>query len=288
MKRILLYCILALIPFSLFAENASNVRVRQRNKDIVVTYDLSKTSNVQLYVATDAHPTFTKLEAVDGAVGKNVHAGQNLEIVWHPLEEGENFIAEGVKFKVEALGAYEEYSLRGTKGGKSNMETFITADFGYAKAPQMSYGLTLGQTYRGYGWYISARSNFHFESATDGLICSEGGYIDGTLPFYSGLTKNSAFSCNVGFVMDIIEAAGASEHNRFNTFGFALGGGYGWRRMLWETIDHKWVEYSPTSHKGFNGNFGLIGSVYGLTLKAGVSTINFKYLEIEAGIGWMF
>lgn len=289
MKKKLIYFFLVLcLPFQMMAENASNVRVRQRNKDIVVTFDLSKTSNVQLFVATDAHPTFTKLDAVDGAVGKKVHAGKNLEIIWHPLEEGESFIAEGVQFKVTAMGAYEEYCLRGSKGGESNIETFITADFGYAKAPQMSYGLTLGQTYRGYGWYISARSNFNFESATDGLICSEGGYIDGTLPFYSGLTKNSAFSCNVGFVMDIIEAAGASEHNRFNTFGFYLGGGYGWRRMLWETIDHKWVEYSLTSHKGFNGNFGLIGSVYGLTLKAGVSTINFKYLEIEAGIGWMF
>ncbi len=288
MKRLLIYFILALMPFSLFAENASNVRVRQRNKDIIVTYDLSKTSNVQLLVATDAHPAFTKLDAVDGAVGKKVHAGQNHEIIWHPLEEGENFIAEGVKFKVEALGAYEEYILRGSRGGKSNMETFITADFAYSKVPQMSYGLTLGQTYSGYGWYINARSNFHFESATEGLTCYEGGYIDGTLPFYSGLKQSSSFVCNVGFVMDIIEAAGASERNRFNTFGFYLGGGYGWRRMLWETIDHQWVEYGPTSQKGFNANFGLIGSVYGLTLKAGISTINFKYLEIEAGIGWMF
>jgi hypothetical protein len=33
---------------------------------------------------------------------------------------------------------------------------------------------------------------------------------------------------------------------------------------------------------------GIIGSAHGFTLKAGVNTIAFKYMEIEAGIGWMF
>jgi hypothetical protein len=288
MKHWVLHILLVFLPIQVWAENASNVRVRQRNKDIVVTYDLSKTSNVQLFVATKAHPAYTKLKALSGAVGKHVCAGKNLEIVWHPLEESESFIAEGVRFKVEALGAYEEYALRKDDGGASNMETYITADFAYSLSPQMSYGCTLGQTYRGYGWYINARSNFNFESATDGLACSEGGYIGGTLPFYSGLTQNSAFVCNVGFVMDILEAVSASKRNRFNTLGYYIGGGYGWRRLLWETIDHRWVEYTPTSQKGFCANFGIIGSVYGLALKAGVNTINFKYLELEVGIGWMF
>ena len=79
MKHWALQILLIFLPIQIWAENASNVRVRQRNKDIVVTYDLSKTSNVYLYVATDAHPTFTKLDAVNGAVGKKVHAGQRKE-----------------------------------------------------------------------------------------------------------------------------------------------------------------------------------------------------------------
>ena len=273
---------------SVLADNASNVRVHQRNKDIVITYDLSKSSFVRVYVSSTAQPSYTLLNAVEGAVGNHVHSGKNLEIIWHPLEEKVNFVADGVQFKVEALGVYEYYALRKKNGGKSNMETFITMDFGYSFAPQMSYGLTLGQTYNGYGWYINTRSNFHFESATDGLVCAENGYINGTLPFYSGKSSTSAFVFNAGFVMDILEVAKVSERNRFNTFGFYLGGGYGWRRMLWEIIDHKWVEYSPTSYKGFNANFGVIGSIYGLTIKAGINTINFKYLEVETGIGWMF
>lgn len=288
MKRSLLYCILALMPFSLFAENASNVRVRQHNKDIVITYDLSKTSNVRVYVSSSTQPTYTQLNAVEGAVGKRVHSGQNLEIIWHPLEEKDNFIADGVQFKVEALGMYEDYASRGTNSGKSNMETFIVAGIGYSFAPQMSYGLTLGQTYKGLGWYVNARSDFHSGSATNGLSCGEGGYIDGTLPFYSGKSQSSVLVVNAGFMMDIIELARGSRGNRFNTFGLYIGGGYGKRQVLWETIDGHWIKYSPTSYSGFSGNAGMIGSIYGLTLKAGINTINFKYLELEAGIGWMF
>ena len=269
------------------------MRVRQRNKDIVVTYDLSKQSNVQLWVATNAHPTFVRLEAVEGAVGDHVKAGENLEIVWHPLEENEDFIAEGVRFKVEALGSYEQYLLPKSRkgkdqGGKTNMETFVTADFAYGFAPQLSGGLMIGQTYSGIGWFVNARSNFNFQSSTDGLICGKGGYIDDVLPFYSGKQRTSHMVANAGVVLDFIELAGGSQCNRFNTFGMYVGAGYGWRRMLWETIDGKWVEYSPTSCSGFSGNIGLIGSVYGFTLKAGINTINFQYCELEVGIGWMF
>jgi hypothetical protein len=33
---------------------------------------------------------------------------------------------------------------------------------------------------------------------------------------------------------------------------------------------------------------GVIGSVKGLTINAGVNTIMAKYMEIEVGLGWMF
>ena len=120
------------------------------------------------------------------------------------------------------------------------------------------------------------------------MYTKEGGYIDSTLPFYSGKTKSSILVFNAGFVLDIIEVAGKSKDNRFNTFGFYIGGGYGKRQVLWETTDGQWIKYRPTSYSGFSANGGLIGSIYGLTLKLGINSINFKYHELEAGIGWMF
>lgn len=287
MKHRLFYILLAILPLQIYAENASNVRVQQRGKNIVVTYDLSKTSNVQLLVATSMQPAFTKLTAVEGAVGKRVPAGQDLEIIWHPLEEGDSFIADGVQFRVEALSTYEAYTLSAQKGGKS-METFVLGEFAYSSAPQMSYGLLIGQTYKhGLGWFVDARSNFISASATNGLACEKGGYINGELPFYSGNTKSSVFVAHAGFVIDVLDAA-SLQNNRFNTFGFYVGVGYGWRELFWETLDGQWVKYNPSSYRGFSSNIGIMGSIYGLTIKAGVNTINFQYAEFEVGLGWMF
>jgi hypothetical protein len=90
---------------------------------------------------------------------------------------------------------------------------------------------------------------------------------------------------NAGFIMNFLEW---TTRNKFNTFGIYLGGGYGRRELQWETTDGLWVKYAPTSHNGFAGNVGLFGSLYGVTLSAGVSTINFEYMEVEIGIGFMF
>ena len=173
---------------------------------------------------------------------------------------------------MEALGSYESYALPKWMHGKSNMETLILADFGYSTI----------------GWFVSARSNFNFQSATNGWTCGKDGYVNDILPFYSGKAKSSQFVANAGFLLDLIDVLALSPNNRFHTFGFYIGAGYGQRTLFWETFDGAWIEHSPSSYKGISADIGLIGSVYGFTLKAGVNTINFKYLEIEAGLGWMF
>ena len=76
--------------------------------------------------------------------------------------------------------------------------------------------------------------------------------------------------------------------NKFNTFGMYLGGGYGKREMQLEMGGGSWVRYAPTSFTGFSGNVGLFGSISGVTLSVGMNTINFNYVEVEAGIGFMF
>lgn len=293
MKYKILFLFLLCLPLAVMAENASNARARQRNSDIIITYDLSHKSNVSVYVSFGSDDSFRLLKAVEGAVGENVRPGKNLEIIWHPLDEEESLIAENVRFKVEALDSYELYLLPQSRkgvpqGGKTNMETFLLGNLAYSIAPQMSYGLTIGQTYSGIGWYVSARSNYHFKNATGGLECSEGGFIGGIFPFYSGRTESSIFVANIGVVVDFFEWTKVSMRNRFNTIGVYVGTGYGFRQLLWETSDGRWVKYNPTSCNGICANVGIIGSVYGLTLKAGVNTIAFKYMELEAGIGWMF
>lgn len=76
--------------------------------------------------------------------------------------------------------------------------------------------------------------------------------------------------------------------NKFNTLGCYVGGGYGKRELLAETTSGEWIKYAPTSHNGFVANLGVFGSVAGVTLNVGVSTINFKYIDLEMGVGFMF
>lgn len=278
MHKYIILLFLFISATSLVAENASNVRVRQEGKAIVITYDLSKNSVVRLMMASGKSNQYTELKAVTGNVGKGVSAGQNRKIVWKPLEENETFIAENVRFKVEALSSYDYY----TQNAK--IKTIVLGQIGYSTAPQLSYGAIIGQMYKGIGWYVSGRSNFQFNAPTE-LACDKQGYIDGERPFYTGNTSTTHYAVNAGFMMNVLEKI---TKNKFNTLGFYVGAGYGKRELQWETTDGLWVKYVPTSHNGFSGNIGVLGSIYGVTLNVGLNTINFKYVEVEAGIGYMF
>ena len=166
----------------------------------------------------------------------------------------------------------------------AKMKTLVMGQLGYAVSPQLSYGAMIGQMYNGYGWYVSARSNFQFGHGAIG-VSDAAGLVDGVKPFYSGSTSSSYLAIHGGFMMNVLEKV---AKNKFNTLGVYVGGGYGKRELLAETTNGEWIKYAPTSYNGFGGNVGLFGSVAGVTLNVGVSTINFKYVELEVGVGFMF
>ena len=130
MRRLLYICILVLSAMSMMAENyASNARAEQVERTMVITYDLSKTANVRLLVSTNMSNDFKEVKKVTGAVGKNVQAGANRQITWNVLEEYDRFVADGVRFKVEAYGADTQtftvngvsFTMIGVKGGTFTM-----------------------------------------------------------------------------------------------------------------------------------------------------------------------
>ena len=170
---------------------------------------------------------------------------------------------------------------------KPRINTFVVAEAGYAFAPQWGFGGMVGQMYNGLGWYVKGRSNFQFgHHATNGLVCEQGGLINGELPFYSGRTAAKEWLVNAGFVVDFLGKKRMQYKN--NMIGLYVGAGYGMRELLWEKSNGDWVKYNPTSASGVSAGAGVIGSVAGVTLTAGVNTIQFKYLEIEFGIGYTF
>ncbi len=204
---------------------------------------------------------------------------QKADTVSASLSEDTMTVAQDTLLQPEqSLSKYAMYSQNAT------IKTLVMGQIGYSVAPQMSYGAMVGQMYNGYGWYVSGRSNFQFKEKAS-LVCDAEGMVDGVKPFYSGNTYSSHLSIHAGFMMNVLEKV---TKNKFHTLGFYVGGGYGKRELLAETTDGMWIKYAPTSHNGFAGNVGLFGSVAGVTLNVGISTINFKYLELEVGIGFMF
>lgn len=279
MRRYIFLIVCIFSAIGVWAENATNVRVRQEGKSIVVTYDLSQKSVVRLLMASGSSEVYTELQAVTGDVG-NVAAGKNRKVVWKPLDEHKKFVAKNVRFKVETQSAYEYY----TQNAK--IKTLVSGQLGYSVTPQLSYGVMIGQMYKGIGWYITGRSNFHFQAPTE-LRVDDQGFIDSSTQFYTGNVSKSHYVIIGGVMVNFLEWSRLTK-NKFNTFGLYIGGGYGKREIQWETTDGLWVKYAPTSHTGFSGNIGVFGSVYGITLSAGLNTINFKYVEVELGIGYMF
>ena len=292
MRKILfiLICLLSTLAGELAAHNATNVSVRQAGKKIIITYNLDEPSLVDLRVTYEepdttagsitaiqksfwlfrCHPDSANNFAVSGDVGE-VNAGTWKRITWDVLEDCEHFIANNVRFTVEAHSMYT-----GTK-------TFLLAEYGYAIIPQHSWGLMVGQIYKSVGWYVSGRTNYAFGLPQPAYNASEGGLINGHQPFYSGVVKKSHYVANAGVVWDM-------SRNRWTHSMISLyaGVGYGARYSLWQTTDGQWVKYLPTSYKGVSFQLGLVGAVKGFTMNVGVSTIAFQYAEIEAGIGWTF
>lgn len=285
-----------LCSYYLSAQTVTNVRVQQEGDKIVIIYDVDKDAYIGLDViygdelvtprrllsyAGEKKPRvvtlcgiYRKSQDVSGDVGR-VKAGRNKRIVWAVLADCQEFVHEKVTFEVKPYSMYN--------GNKS----FILAEYGYGFAPQHSAGITFGQCY-GYttiGWYVSVRTNLSLKQ-DDGLSCGQGGYLeDGVLPFYSGNTKNNHIIANAGMLLDFLSIE-VWPNYKSNMLALYAGVGYGQRYQLWETTDHQWVTYQPTAYKGVSAECGLLASFKGFTLMAGVSTINLKYMEVEAGIGW--
>jgi hypothetical protein len=278
MRKYIILSLLLVSALVMRAENASNVRIRQEGKSIIITYDLSRRSVVRVLMSTNNSSDYTELKAVSGNVGQGVPAGKARKVVWHPLEEKEEFVAKDVRFKVEALSSYDYY----TQNAK--VKTLVMGQLGYSVAPQLSYGGMIGQMYNGIGWYANFRSNFNFMAKTN-LECDEKGAINREVPFYTGNKQSSHLVITGGFMMNFLEK---TAKNKFNTFGMYVGGGYGKRELQWEIVGGKWVKYASTSSAGFSGNLGLFGSVSGLTFSVGFNTIKFEYVDVVVGVGFMF
>lgn len=187
---------------------------------------------------------------------------------------------------------------------KSKRKTFFLANFATPfKTNMWGVGLTFGQMYNGHGWYLKGRSNFQalktlsdVRSDENGAIIAtddifyydyNGDYINdlGVVPFYSGNTKTSTWMVSMGYAMDFLNKK--SLRSKHSAMGMYIGLGCGASRYGLETTDGVWIEYDPWSAMGVSVDAGLMVSMGGFTIAAGLTTINFKTVEAEFSVGFM-
>ena len=174
--------------------------------------------------------------------------------------------------------------------------TFVLAEGGFAMNPAWSVGLMAGQVYgevtrvMGIGWYVKGRSNFQTTKAIAGLHIYEGGLVGVTnpiMPAYTGRRRFTEWNVNAGVVLNFLNKRSLNLQQN-SMFGVYAGLGHGQYSRYWQIEDGRWIEYAPAATQGVSFGGGVIGSIKGLTISAGVNSIMAKYMEIEMGLGWTF
>ncbi len=171
--------------------------------------------------------------------------------------------------------------------------TFVLAEAGFVTNPSWGVGLMVGQVYGevtkgcGIGWYVQGRSNFQMVKAIPNTLVDKNGMIEGKKPFYTGKQRMNELIINAGMVLNFLNKQQPNRNKR-SLFGIYAGLGYGQYNRSWEISDGRWLVYGPSAAKGISFGGGFIGSIKGFTINVGINTIQAKYVEVEAGLGWTF
>ena len=156
-------------------------------------------------------------------------------------------------------------------------KTVLLGEGGF-HASHTSFGAMAGIVAK-YGAYIRFRSDFNF-STTD-LECDDTGALTsggvGTPYYVEGSCKKTRLSVTGGYLHRFMKPL----------YGY-VGAGYGSRVTAWETVDGEWVKNIDHSASGLATEIGVIGTYNKYALSIGVQAINFKYMELSIGIGYIF
>ena len=168
------------------------------------------------------------------------------------------------------------FKMKSTIKPKEPRRTLVMAEVGYHPS-QISFGAMVGIVSKN-GAYLRFRSDFG--SASTELECDDTGALaNGTgTPYYKeGVTTKARMSITAGYLRQIIKPLYAY-----------IGAGYGNRVLAWETIDGELVKNTDHSATGVAAELGAIGRLGQFAVSVGFQTVNLKYHELSAGIGFFF
>ena len=156
-------------------------------------------------------------------------------------------------------------------------KTLVLAEGGFHPS-HTSFGVMAGIVAK-HGAYVRFQSDFGSTSAE--LECDDTGTLTaggtGTPYYVEGSSSKSRLSITGGYLYRFIKPL----------YGY-VGAGYGQRTLAWETVEGEWVKNIDHSASGLAAEIGLIGQYKGMALSLGAHTVNFKYMELSVGIGFIF
>ena len=168
---------------------------------------------------------------------------------------------------------------------KEPMRFFI----GYTYSPEMPYGLTVGGVKSRLGWFLHFKTNMGFKDyegecrGTDEFI----GELPGSPYRFTNRKKVNSYAGTAGLVVKCTSWLYTS-----------IGLGYGSRELLCEyvTIDNAdyrieqsfWAKNLDYSYSGLAADLDVMLKFGPVFVSAGCNTLNFKYVDLNAGIGLFF
>lgn len=273
-KNIVILLLYAAAPLS--AQTVTNIRAQQEGRDIVVYYNLSDKADVSLSVRFNGKRQ--KVSMLFGDVGKGVEWGNRKKIIWHVLDEkGSTFSQNNVVFTVRANAPYK---------------TILLAEGGVSAMPSTpSGGLMVGGVGR-IGWYVKGRTNFIFDKPKPiGRIYENGGDVALRTNTGEQIIPKEAMPFNVTgkqytthWVADAGMIVRCRHQNPMDLYVY-FGAGYGARKQVIETLHDGHLIYQPSFHANVSGDLGILFSYKKFMFSAGVTSIGYKYIDMQIGVG---
>ncbi|MDH6306339.1 hypothetical protein M2459_000326 [Parabacteroides sp. PF5-5] len=171
----------------------------------------------------------------------------------------------------------EDYSE--TKPSRPSMNYFA----GYTYSTQMPIGITVGGVGERFGWYARFKTNASFQSFDEE---------------FSGDSPKGASAIGVSDKKSAYAVTAGMLYKCNSRLYLSAGAGYGKRDLLWQfakvddngdaTNETKWYKKTDDSYNGVAVDLDCMFRIGVVYLSAGCSTINFKYVDLNAGIGVFF
>lgn len=263
------------IQVAVAQDHVTNIRAKQQDKMVTITYDLKVRSDVRLLISLDDGQHYTDTMKVSGYVNKLVPAGKNRVIRWQAFKDLGYGDYPEIRFKFIT----QEKAISHQPKQKANKtKTFFTLNGAYGTSGIPMAGFTVGQ-YDKYGWFVTLMTGFDFEYVGYRVVdhCRRDGYIGDVLPFYNPKSKLCAVSGMAGGIMKLNNAIYAKA-----------GLGYGLRAAAWQLWEGEYVMNDGFSAHGVDVGAGVLFDLNGFVLTLDAVTTNFRLFEGRLGLGYRF